>query len=85
MYGYKKISYYPDSKKVLLQFDYPDSLDLEEFQKTADLFYTSKGWTVKRSPSMNFNAASLLLSMLFKDQILKMSYYQDKILFCHRR
>lgn len=78
MYGYKKISYYPDSKEVLLQFDYPDSLDLEEFQKTADLFYASKGWTVKRSPSMNYNAASLLLSLLFGERILKMSYYQDK-------
>lgn len=27
---------------------------------------------------MNHNAASLLLSLLFQDQVLKMSYYQDK-------
>lgn len=78
LYGYKKISYYPERKGVLLQFDYPDSLPLEEFQKAAASFSSSNGWTVERSPSMNHNAASLLLSLLFQDQVLKMSYYQDK-------
>lgn len=77
-YGYKKISYYPERKEVLLQFDYPDSLNSEEFQKAAASFSASKGWTVKQSPSMNHNAASLLLSLLFGNQIRKLSYYQDK-------
>lgn len=77
-YEYKKISYYPDRKEVLLQFDYPDCVNSENFQKEADVFSASNDWTVKLSPSMNHNAASLLLSLLLDNRILKMSYYQDK-------
>lgn len=77
-YEYRKISYYPDKKEVLLQFDYPDSIDREEFQKGAKVFAASAGWKIQISPSMNHNAAALLLAVLFGDGISKTSYYQDK-------
>lgn len=77
-YQYRKISYYPDRKEAVLQFDYPDSVNPEEFQKIADAFLKENEWTVQLSPSMNHNAAALLLSVLFEDHILKTSYYQDK-------
>lgn len=77
-YEYRKLSYYPDKKEVLMQFDYPDSIDAEEFQKGADIFESSGGWRIRISPSMNHNAAALLLAVLLGDRIAKTSYYQDK-------
>ena len=77
-YEYRKLSYYPDKKEVLMQFDYPDSIDAEEFQKRADIFESSGGWRIRISPSMNHNAAALLLAVLLGDRIAKTSYYQDK-------
>ncbi len=75
---YRKISYYSSRREVLLQFDYPDSQNLEEFQKKAAEFTDACGWTLKIHPSMNHNAAGFLLCTLFGDRIIKTSYYADK-------
>ncbi len=76
--GYRKISYHSSRKEVVLQFDYPDSQDMQAFQKKAEQFHTATGWDIAIHPSMNHNAASILLSMLFGDRISKTSYYTDK-------
>lgn len=75
---YRKISYHNDRKEVLLQFDYPDSLDTTDFQVKAADFTNATGWTVQISPSMNHNAASVLLSALFGDKLAKTSYFVAK-------
>lgn len=75
---YRKISYHQDQKEVLLQYDYPDSQDREDFQKKADCFKAVTGWTLLLHPSMNHNAAALLLSMLFGSRLQKTSYYAEK-------
>ncbi len=75
---YRKISYHGTRREVMLQFDYPDTQDAAEFRKRAAEFNAATGWTVKISPSMNHNAASLLLSLMFGARLLKTSYYTEK-------
>ena len=75
---YRKISHHGGRKEVLLQFDYPDAQDKEEFGRKAADFTAATGWTIQISPSMNHNAAYLLLSVLFGDRISKTSYYAEK-------
>lgn len=76
--SYRKISYHSEHRKVLLQFDYPDAQDKEDFQKKAQVFTDATGWTAEISPSMNHNAALFLLTMLFGERLTKTSYYADK-------
>lgn len=75
---YRKISYHREQKEVLLQFDYPDSQDKNAFQEKAESFTAATDWTLRIHPSMNHNAASLLLSMLFGNRLSKTSYYAEK-------
>lgn len=75
---YRKISYHSTQKEVLLQFDFPDSQDMDTFQEKADQFVAETGWTLQLHPSMNHHAASLLLSVLFGSRLAKMSYYAEK-------
>lgn len=77
-FSYRKLSYHAGQRKVLLQFDYPDAQDIEAFQKQARIFTDATGWTAQISPSMNHNAALLLLTMLFGERLTKTSYYPDK-------
>lgn len=77
-YAYRKISYHIERKEVSLQFDYPDSQNMEDFQKKAELFNQETDWRVGMNPAMNHNAAGLLLSLLFGERLLKTSYFQDK-------
>lgn len=77
-FAYRKISYHMAKKEILLQFDYPDSQDQEEFHKKAEAFTGATGWKAAISPSMNHNAASLLLSVLFEGRLTKTSYYAEK-------
>ncbi len=77
-FSYRRLSYHFDKKQVLLQFDYPDSQDREAFQENARDFTEHTGWTAEISPSMNHNAASLLLARLFGDRLSKTSYYADR-------
>lgn len=76
--AYRKISYHNDRREVLLQFDFPDSLDAADFQAKASDFTNMTGWTAQISPSMNHNAASILLSALFGDKLAKTSYFTAK-------
>ena len=76
--SYRKISYHNDRKEILLQFDYPDSQDEDTFLKKAEAFAALTGWNARISPSMNHNAAALLLSMLLGDKITKISYFAEK-------
>ncbi len=78
---YRKISYHNDRKEVVLQFDYPDAQDWDEFNKRATDFTNTTGWTIHISPSMNHSAASLLLSLLFGESVSKISYYPERKLY----
>lgn len=75
---YRKISYHREQKEVMLQFDYPDVQDMDDFQKKAACFTSATEWTLHIHPSMNHHAAALLLSMLFGNRLLKTSYYAEK-------
>lgn len=61
-----------------MQFDYPDAQDFDTFQKDALTFTTATDWAIQISPSINHNAASCFLSMLFGNRLLKSSYYSKK-------
>ena len=77
-YNYRKISYHQSTRQVLLLFDYPDSLDQEDFQKRAEKFREETGWTAEVNPSMNYTAAGSLLHTLFPGRLTKASYYPDR-------
>jgi len=77
-FPYRKISYRNEQREVFLQFDYPDSQDADTFRTKARAFTEATGWTAHISPSMNHNAALLLLSVLFGNRLVKTSYYQEK-------
>ena len=76
--GYRRIGYHTDAKKVLLLFDYPDSLDTEDFNRRAQQFEDETGWTAAVNPSMNHSAAGSLLHTLFSDRLGKISYYSER-------
>lgn len=75
---YRKIGYYPDRREVLLQFDYPDSIDRALFQEAASAFEEITGWTINVNPSMNHTAAGSLICAAFGGRLQKISYYVDK-------
>jgi len=75
-HSYRKISLHQERREILLQYDYPDAQDLEAFQAKAEDFHKATGWSLQMSPSMNHNAATLLLLILFGDRIAKTSYYE---------
>lgn len=77
-FPYRKISYHNGRKEILLQFDYPDSQDRDSFLEKADAFAAATGWNAGISPSMNHNAAALLLSVLLGERIAKFSYFADR-------
>lgn len=81
-YAYRKIGYHLERKEVLLQFDYPDSQDMEDFRGKAEIFSEETGFRVRINPAMNHNAAGLLLSLLFEERLLKTSYFQDRKCYC---
>ncbi len=76
--GCRKISFHKDRKEILLQFDYPDSQDPADFAKKAAEFAAKTDWTIRMHPSMNHQAASFLLSSLFRNRLVKTSYYTEK-------
>lgn len=78
---WKKISFYPGERKVLLNFDFPDIVDREEFERCVKSFNERTGWCVKVGSSMNHTAALLLLRELLGDRILKTSYFVEKKLY----
>ncbi|MCI9421509.1 MAG: hypothetical protein HFG81_02180, partial [Dorea sp.] len=77
-YPYRKIGYHFDRKEALLQFDYPDSQDMENFQEKARIFASETGWNIRINPATNHSAAGILLSLLFGERLLKTSYFQDR-------
>ncbi len=77
-FPFRKLGYHTSSRKVVLFFDYPDSIDQEAFLAQANKFQQETGWTAEFSPSMNHNEAGNLLHTLFSDRLLKISYYQDQ-------
>ncbi len=77
-FPYRKISYHNSRREIVLQFDYPDAQNLKDFETAAAAFTDATGWSAQINPSTNHNAASLLLSSLFGDQITKISYRVDQ-------
>ncbi|MDE6516737.1 MAG: hypothetical protein K2L18_02660, partial [Acetatifactor sp.] len=77
-FPYRKINFYNDRKEILLQFDYPDSQNTDDFDGKAAAFEAECGWRVRINPSMNHNAALLLLASLFGERLGKTSYYPER-------
>lgn len=77
-YDYRRIGFYTDARKALLLFDYPDSLDTEDFNRRAHQLEAETGWTAAINPSMNHSAAGGLLHTLFSDRLGKVSYYNER-------
>ena len=77
-YPYRKIGYHFDRKEALMQFDYPDGQDMEDFQEKARIFASETGWNIRINPATNHSAAGILLSLLFGERLLKTSYFQDR-------
>lgn len=80
-FAWKKISFYPEGRKVLLNFDFPDIVDRERFERRVENFKERTGWRVEMGSSMNYTAASMVLRELFGDRILKTSYFVEKKLY----
>ena len=72
-YPYRKIGYHFDRKEALLQFDYPDSQDMENFQEKARIFASETGWNIRINPATNHSAAGILLSLLFGERLFLFS------------
>ncbi|MDE7478955.1 MAG: hypothetical protein K2M91_13605, partial [Lachnospiraceae bacterium] len=77
-FAYRKIGYYPERREVVLQFDYPDSIDKALFEKGAGNFQERTGWTVSVNPAMNHSAAGSVLYAAFGDRLQKVSYYVER-------
>lgn len=77
-FSYRKINFHNDRREILLQFDYPDAQNGEAFSAKAERFAAQWGWTVRLNPSMNHNAALLLLTSLFGERLSKTSYYPER-------
>lgn len=77
-YACRKMSYHMDRREILLQFDYPDSLDHQGFQKKALQFQELTGWSIGISTSMNHNAAGSFVHTLLPGRVSKLSYYVDR-------
>lgn len=77
-FGYRKIGYYPERREVVLQFDYPDSIDRDSFGEGAGAFQERTGWTVSINPNMNHSAAGSVLYAAFGDRLQKVSYYVER-------
>lgn len=76
--GWKKISFYGGERKVLLNFDFPDAVNLERFHTEKENFFEQTGWQIELAPSMNFGAAMALLTELFGNRVLKTSYFVER-------
>ncbi len=79
---FKKISFHREQRQVILNFDFPDTIDQNRFLSQADLFYKETGWNIHWSPSVNHAAASLLLARMFGSRIGKTSYFQERKTYC---
>lgn len=77
-FPYRKINFHNDRKEILLQFDYPDSQNTDKFTEKTAAFAAEYGWNVQINPSMNHNAALLLLASLFGERLGKTSYYPER-------
>ena len=75
---YKKISYHVETQDIILTFDYPDSQDAGQLQEAAEKFEKETGWTISINPSMNHNAAGILLYAWFDSRLMKTSYFQER-------
>lgn len=77
-FPYRKISYHNGRREVILQFDYPDAQNQQDFAEAVSAFAEATGWHAALNPATNHNAASILLSSLFEDRIAKISYHTDR-------
>lgn len=77
-YAYRKIGYHREKKEIQLQFDFPGSLDVEEFEEKAAAFAEQTGFFVSIHPAMNHNAAGTLLYQMFPGRLRKTSYFVEQ-------
>ena len=74
--GYKKAGIYPDEKKVVLRFVFPDAINMEEFETAAECFTEETKWSVSIHPASDHSSMQQLLHSLFEDRIEKISYFE---------
>ena len=73
---YKKAGFYPDEKKVVLRFLFPDAVNQDAFMKAAENFTDETKWTVSIHPATNHGSVQQLLHTLLEDRIVKISYFE---------
>ncbi|MEE3423427.1 MAG: MBL fold metallo-hydrolase [Succinimonas sp.] len=75
--GYKKAGVYPEERKVVLRFTFPDAVNLDEFETAAECFAEETQWAVSIHPGTNHTAMQQLLQSLFEGRIEKVSYFEN--------
>lgn len=76
--GYKKAGIYPEERKVVLRFLFPDAVNLELFREAEERFAGQTGWSVQIHPGTNHSSMQQLLHSLFENRIVKISYFEMK-------
>ncbi|MBQ0066433.1 MAG: MBL fold metallo-hydrolase [Firmicutes bacterium] len=72
----RKKSFHVLTKEVILTFDFPDAIDIKEFNILKNNFQAQSGWTLKINKKPNFQMMQMCARTLFGSQISKMSYYE---------
>lgn len=76
-FDWKKISFYPEERKILLNFDFPDRIDRESFETRARELAGETGWQIRVAPAMNHTAAASLLEEFLGGRLRKISYFLE--------
>ena len=77
-FGYTKAGTYPEEKKLVLRFIFPDAVNQEAFKAVAELFEAETGWTVSIHPATNHGSAQQLLHKLLEERLVKISYFEPE-------
>lgn len=78
-YNYKKISIMAQNKEIVLNFDFPNAVDIS-INNIIEEFKNETAWSVKINEKTNNNAVDLLIRKLIGDaKIKKISFYIEKL------
>ncbi|AOR23524.1 MBL fold metallo-hydrolase [Clostridium taeniosporum] len=77
-FNYKKISILLQNKEVILNFDFPQSVD-ESIEKIMKEFENETEWNIKINEKINNSSAEILIKKFINsNDIKKISFYPDK-------
>lgn len=79
MFQYKKISYITNNREIILNFDFPQSID-STIYNIIDEFNKNNVWKVKVSDKVNINAAEVVIKKYIDSSVIKkISFYPEKM------